>query len=343
MTETNGDATDGVRLLIAVGGSPRPAVSPSAGSPTVVGRAADCDVVVADEVCSRRHCEIVFEGGDWFVRDLDSRNGTELNNRPIGRAKLRHGDVVLAGTCAITFVRPGGGGAGGEGQTAAGPMTDILERRQRSTFAADLPGDAIGPRLGEDLATLHRLTLAMGAPGPMAEVCGRVLSEVVGRVGASTGALLRSVGGPDAAAADASGLAGFELVAAVPPPLTRENLSGAVARVTLEDGDAVLARDVGDDSRLVERDSLGKLGARSVICAPLRHAGRVVGQLHLYGSEGGEFGAEQLDFALAVADQLAAALAQREEQERLSDKLDDARARHEELVASLRGDSAIVG
>lgn len=72
----------------------------------VVGRSRECDVQVDDANASRRHCEIVQDGGDtWEVVDLGSTNGTELNGRRVARAPLADGDRIRIGETEIVFAR----------------------------------------------------------------------------------------------------------------------------------------------------------------------------------------------------------------------------------------------
>jgi pSer/pThr/pTyr-binding forkhead associated (FHA) protein len=70
----------------------------------VVGRGAECDVVLDDDSVSRKHAELARDDrGVYMLRDLESANGTFLNGKPIGTqpvlvpegAKLRFGDVEL--------------------------------------------------------------------------------------------------------------------------------------------------------------------------------------------------------------------------------------------------------
>ena len=53
----------------------------------------------------------------------------------------------------------------------------------------------------------------------------------------------------------------------------------------MRDGQAVLARNVMDDSQLGSRDSKGDILATSVICAPIRSDGKVLGVIHLYSTD----------------------------------------------------------
>ena len=55
----------------------------------------------------------------------------------------------------------------------------------------------------------------------------------------------------------------------------------------MREGQAVLARNVMDDSQLGSRDSKGEIHATSVICAPIRRDGKVLGVIHLYSTRCG--------------------------------------------------------
>ena len=71
----------------------------------VIGRSKDTDIQVPDPNASRRHAEIRQEGATYWIVDLDSTNGLEVNGRRLKRAKLSSGDTITIGSSAITFVR----------------------------------------------------------------------------------------------------------------------------------------------------------------------------------------------------------------------------------------------
>ena len=61
----------------------------------VLGRSSDCDVVVDADSVSRLHATIVMRGRHFYVEDLNSSNGTVVNNEVIkGRIQLREGDRI---------------------------------------------------------------------------------------------------------------------------------------------------------------------------------------------------------------------------------------------------------
>ena len=60
----------------------------------LVGRRESCDVVLQFANVSAHHCQLTLEEGYWFVRDLNSRNGTKVNGQRVTRKRLDPGDVL---------------------------------------------------------------------------------------------------------------------------------------------------------------------------------------------------------------------------------------------------------
>jgi hypothetical protein len=71
----------------------------------VLGRAKDCDVQLTDPNVSRRHAELRQEGLAYWLVDLDSTNGSQVNGRRTARAKLESGDVITVGSTELVFER----------------------------------------------------------------------------------------------------------------------------------------------------------------------------------------------------------------------------------------------
>src|SRR5262245_11662057 len=70
----------------------------AAGVHYTLGRAATNRVVLKDELCSREHAEVYLTDGHWYVRDLDSLNGTRLNGLPVTEERaLEPQDEVQVG------------------------------------------------------------------------------------------------------------------------------------------------------------------------------------------------------------------------------------------------------
>ncbi len=71
--------------------------------PLVVGRGASADARVADDMLSHGHFLIVREGSDFFLVDLNSRNGTWVNGERVAARKLGADASIAAGQSRFRF------------------------------------------------------------------------------------------------------------------------------------------------------------------------------------------------------------------------------------------------
>jgi pSer/pThr/pTyr-binding forkhead associated (FHA) protein len=69
----------------------------------VMGTAADCDVVLTDPYLSSRHAVIRHEDGRFMLVDLDSTNGTFVNDRRVSKTELIDNDKVRLGRTEMKF------------------------------------------------------------------------------------------------------------------------------------------------------------------------------------------------------------------------------------------------
>jgi pSer/pThr/pTyr-binding forkhead associated (FHA) protein len=79
-----------------------PALAPGANFPllpvTSLGRAATNTAAIPDEAISLEHALLHLREGQWWLEDLDSRNGTRLNDVPVTQpAPVVPGDVIGIG------------------------------------------------------------------------------------------------------------------------------------------------------------------------------------------------------------------------------------------------------
>jgi pSer/pThr/pTyr-binding forkhead associated (FHA) protein len=71
---------------------------------TVIGRSSDLDMVLVEDMVSRKHAMISTVGGELTIEDMGSTNGTFVNGEKITRARLKEGDRILIGTSIIKLV-----------------------------------------------------------------------------------------------------------------------------------------------------------------------------------------------------------------------------------------------
>src|SRR5947207_6033447 len=74
---------------------PRPAMGrryPLGNTRLVIGRESDCDIAIDDQSVSRRHACVQPEEDGYTIFDLQSTNGTYINDQMITQSKLKDGD-----------------------------------------------------------------------------------------------------------------------------------------------------------------------------------------------------------------------------------------------------------
>ena len=78
-------------LVPVGGGDPIPLLKKK----LLIGRRESCDIILRFNNVSAHHCQLQLDGGYWFVRDLNSRNGTKVNAQRVTRKRLDPGDVLV--------------------------------------------------------------------------------------------------------------------------------------------------------------------------------------------------------------------------------------------------------
>jgi len=329
---------------------------------TTLGRDPKNTVVLEGQGCSRHHCEIYHRDGRWWVRDLNSRNGTRLDRSPLfGESEFVPGSVLqvsdyeLAMTYDLANVP-------GELVDAAG-----LERATDDSFEAVGDLDTYPPyeptiltsttsnpfleggtrvaaaestSLGQLFTRLYRLSLAM-AKAATSKALAETVLDGLSMIPADNSAFLL-LASPTSKTADPDDL---EVLAfRSPDQQTYRPVSTYLSQKVLRERQAVLARDAQEDSALSERDSLGQFKAKSLICAPIRQDSTVYGLVHLYSSDPNRpLDEESLEYALAVGDQCAGLLANLLNREKLAEGLAQERDANARLREQLGLESELVG
>lgn len=69
----------------------------------LIGRASEADLLLSDNRVSKRHAELRFRDGAWWLTDLDSTNGTRKNGKAVASEALADGDRVTVGLTTLAF------------------------------------------------------------------------------------------------------------------------------------------------------------------------------------------------------------------------------------------------
>jgi transcriptional regulator with GAF, ATPase, and Fis domain len=336
------------------------------GRTVTVGRAPTNQIVVKDEQVSRNHAEIFMTQGHWTIRDLDSRNGTMVGEKRIrGDYTLVPGDVIQIAHAQLAFVHdlasafpessavvrsvdPGD-------ETVVGVIYDsadvlqtheptlITHRRGQTKFLEPQhdEDESTIPRVGRAATKLCRLAFELANQVDVISAANLALNGLFEGTSVDAGAVLLLPRG----FTDIPTGADLEVIASrteLRPSYHR--VSNFLATTVLREGEAVLARNVEGDSTLGSRDSKGEILATSVICAPIRQDKRVVGLIHLYSTDSHRApDPDDLEFTLAVADNVALALKNLGRQQELVENLSQTKSEVQQLRKRLGAESEIVG
>ena len=352
------------------------------GRTVTIGRSPNNQIVIKDDQASRQHAEIFLTDGKWIVRDLGSRNGTAVGNeRVVGDRVLQPGDIIWIASTQMAFVTDlssaynrkvfsrveiGSETVTGfeiedldnEGTVSELKLTEptnITHRRQKTRFlqgdqdsddledvvhSEEFP-DESRSRASRDATRLCRLAFELAketTPRAIARMALECLHEVTKL---DAGAVLM-VPKSRRTTVDPEKLEILAWRSDTRPEYQR--VSKFLAETCLRSGEAVLARDIQDDSALGLRDSTGLIHATSVIAAPIRMNNRAIGLVHLYSThaEGG-LKPHHLEFTLAVAETVALALRTRFREQKLVEDLSLTRTQIDQLRNQLGAESEIVG
>jgi len=110
----------------------------------VIGRSSELDMVLVEDMVSRRHSKITVANGQIFIQDLGSTNGTFVNGEKIKRARLQEGDRILIGTSIIKLIATDGDQDVGRAKAqledvAAGKRTSQVRTMTGSIAEVPLP------------------------------------------------------------------------------------------------------------------------------------------------------------------------------------------------------------
>jgi pSer/pThr/pTyr-binding forkhead associated (FHA) protein len=75
----------------------------------IVGRSSELDMVLVEDMVSRKHAKISAAGDQIVIQDLGSTNGTFVNGEKIKKVRLKEGDRILIGTSIIKLIAVEGG------------------------------------------------------------------------------------------------------------------------------------------------------------------------------------------------------------------------------------------
>lgn len=101
-----------------------------------VGRKDDNDIVIDNPAISGHHCKLTMEGGGYYVEDLESTNGTFVNEKKIKKSGLHNNDVVGLAKHALVFLNEAEAAAAAAKPDEGSDKTMVLTPQKQAELVA---------------------------------------------------------------------------------------------------------------------------------------------------------------------------------------------------------------
>jgi len=243
------------------------------GASMVVGRGGNCDLVIRDLAASRQHLKIHKMANGYECRDLDSRNGTQVNGEPIAVHQLNDGDEIRIGNTSLVF------------SMSRSVEAPPVEKTVFLQTIIDPSGQTQAPpstRSKELLEAAYTLMNALSSNFNPCELVNTILSTTMGAVRAQRGAVLFAGEAGSLMPCPECGhvhtirdgiprLAGVDEI----------EISESVATRVLRDGENVLFQSARSDRVVDPSASIAALKLTSILCVPIRTQNAIRGILYI--------------------------------------------------------------
>ncbi|HEX7999694.1 MAG TPA: sigma 54-interacting transcriptional regulator [Pyrinomonadaceae bacterium] len=282
--------------LVSIAGPLKGATFALADSETSIGRESANRLCISDPSVSRRHSIIRREGEQFKINDLESLNGTFVNDVPVKERALAHGDRVRIGDYLFVFLLE-------EGESV--PLTG----RVLLDEGVLVSGATIQVRVADafhlmarDLSVLMKISTTINSIRGLEELQRQLLELIFEVVPAQRGAILLVEEGEK----EFSSVFGLDRRSG-PNPAIR--VSRTIAQQVFNEGVAILSNDVQDNESFDVAESLISSQIRSLVCVPLVLLDRISGAIYLdTSSPGDHFDNDHLQLLTAIAGIAAVAL-----------------------------------
>lgn len=290
---------------------------------TYIGREAGCTLCLKDVEISRRHLEIRRENGRFRLIDLQSSNGTTVNNQRVNDVLLKRGDRIGLGQSLILFqddAQHYGPAAEVDGVRlvsveAGQDKSAILHTLSAFIDGPSIPGHTKAPHwLQQRLANLdvmYQATREISLITDSNDLLPRILELVFDAIGADRGAILLM--NPRGEVEPKT----FRCRGPVQPD-EQLHISHSIVDHVLQQKQGVVCMDTLADSRFAAAPSVVQFGIREAICVPLQGRHSMLGVIYadhrsLQMTNDGssvtrKFSQDHLALMVAIGDQAGLAL-----------------------------------
>lgn len=286
-----------------------------------IGREPYNQISVLDSLVSRRHCVIRRDGRGFLIQDLDSRNGTFVNNVPVKERLLAGGDQIQIGRSILLFQ-----GLQEEPSVENSSLrlyfepthdaTTVVLRKQEAIYMqpAQLQVLATNERTVHDLNVLLNFSKSLNSIDGLPALQQKVLEAVLEISPADRVSILLAEEGTE----EFTSVIGWDRQLGSNQPI---QASQRILKRVIEENLAVLSNDLPSDETFEEAQSPPIPRGRAVLAVPLQLQNKTLGALYLdTASQGARFDSALLQLVTALGNIAALAIENASHLERLGDE-----------------------
>ena len=261
--------------LTAISGRLKGSVFTIEDLPVVIGRETSATLCVADASVSRRHSQIEREAEHFVIEDLESLNGTFVNDVPVKRRTLEHGDRVRIGDSQFIFL------------THDADMNSSSEVHFEEGHV--ISGSTLQFRFNDalyvmarDLSALMKISTTINAIRGLEKLQKTLLDLLFEVVPAERGVILLTDAGPDEEDAVFGSVFGLDRERGQDASI---KVSSKVTSWVLKHRESILITNQAEADNFGSSDSLVADQPASVMCVPLVMLDRSLGVIYLDTTE----------------------------------------------------------
>jgi Nif-specific regulatory protein len=278
--------------LTAIAGKLKGSVFTIEELPVLIGRETGATLSISDPSVSRRHSEIEKAEEGFVISDLDSLNGTFVNDVPVKRRALQHGDRVRIGDSQFLFLLHDGDASSKSSEVCFDDGQIISDSTLKFRF-----NDALY-LMARDLSALMKVSTTINAIRGVEELQKTLLELLFEVVPAQRGVIILSEAGSAGVEPQIESVYALDRLRGA---LETIRVSRTITRQVLDQGVALL---IGSplEKTGVESESFIADRPSSVLCVPLIMLDRTLGVIYLDTREADvSFDKDHLQLVSAVA------------------------------------------
>lgn len=273
---------------------------------TTIGRDPSNTIRLQDQRISRQHCQVWREGIHYKIRDLNSRNGTYVNNLPVTETILVPGDLIQLGETVLTFHY--------KAQKKIEDISLLPTDIKQTMILHKIPSKTVREldqqmltRLSQektinDLTALYHVGFSIYTIRDIDKLAERVLELVMKAIPAERGVVLLYD-------ESTNSLLPHSLRLKEGEPKTQIRISTSIANEAFKENIALLTKDALSDKRFDAKTSIIQEAIRSAMCVPVGTKEKTFGVIYLDTKTAtAAFNEDTLRLLTAISNQVAVAI-----------------------------------